>query len=203
MKIEKTLLLALSWVATGVDGTNPDGWETCGGLAPALNRTACPTATATCCTQKWAPGDGNWGCVDWVNATCCGSGYTACPPGTTCQNTGEGWRTVSKCIPNANTDNVRTETGQPLMHESTGMKVPTPTTGVQVCKQGAPMPFSPIQPNVLILGDSVSIGYTPYVATLLQDVALVQHTPWYVRKNERTALEECSWQLVYKSIRGS
>jgi hypothetical protein len=32
--------------------------------------------------------------------------------------------------------------------------------------------------NVIILGDSVSIGYTPHVAAHLADKALVQHSPW-------------------------
>ena len=40
------------------------------------------------------------------------------------------------------------------------------------------MPFDEKRKNVLILGDSVSIGYTPSVAQQLSDVALVQHTPW-------------------------
>ena len=31
--------------------------------------------------------------------------------------------------------------------------------------------------NVLIIGDSVSIGYTPFVAEALKEVALVQHAP--------------------------
>ena len=32
--------------------------------------------------------------------------------------------------------------------------------------------------NVVIIGDSVSIGYTPIVAKALAPVALVQHAPW-------------------------
>ena len=32
--------------------------------------------------------------------------------------------------------------------------------------------------NVLIIGDSVSIGYTPWVAQHMGDVALVQHSPY-------------------------
>lgn len=138
----------------------PEGWATCGGLEPALNRTACPLATATCCQQHWAPGDGNWGCIDWANATCCANGYTACPSGSTCKDTGTGAAVVTECVPNDST------------------QVPQPTAGKQVCKQGAPIPFSSSLPNVLVLGDSVSIGYTPYVANVLADVALVQHSPW-------------------------
>ena len=223
MKFSISSLLFLS--ATATTSALPDGWETCGGLEPALNRTACPTATATCCTQKWAPGEGTWGCIDWKDATCCSNGYTACPSGTTCKDTGSGWGTVSECVPSADTGAVKGDSNSVV-------KVPTPTAGKQVCKQGAPNPFSTSLPNVrstkrddqrcrgrrrrrrcctacdppserytrglcsysdlllvascarawfvqvLILGDSVSIGYTPYVAEVMAAEALVQHTPW-------------------------
>jgi len=33
-------------------------------------------------------------------------------------------------------------------------------------------------PNVVLLGDSVSIGYFPKVAALMNGTALVQHSPW-------------------------
>ena len=36
------------------------------------------------------------------------------------------------------------------------------------------------QPNCIILGDSVSIGYFPAVAAALKDECLVQHAPWDV-----------------------
>ena len=39
-----------------------------------------------------------------------------------------------------------------------------PGGGRQVCKSGGPLPFSTTEPNVVVLGDSVSIGYTPKVA---------------------------------------
>ena len=52
------------------------------------------------------------------------------------------------------------------------------------CKPGPPLPPSPTLKNVLIIGDSVSIGYTSYaspnVPELLSDVALAQHGPWDV-----------------------
>jgi hypothetical protein len=51
-------------------------------------------------------------------------------------------------------------------------------TGKQVCKQGAPLPFDAKRKNVLVVGDSVSIGYTPFVAELMSAKALVQHSPW-------------------------
>ena len=166
----KRVLLIASMSATAAV---PDGWATCGGLEPSLNRTACPSATATCCKQNWAPGEGNWGCIDFVNATCCSNGYTACPFGTTCKDTGSSWAVVTECVPNQILHDSRRD-----VRASNRAGVPTPTAGKQVCKQGAPLPFSSTLSNVLILGDSVSIGYTPYVADILADVALVQHSPW-------------------------
>jgi hypothetical protein len=136
----------------------PEGWATCGGLEAQLDNVACPTATATCCTQQWSPSTGNWGCIDWVNATCCKNGYTACPSGYTCKDAGSSWSTVTTCVP--------TMTG------------PATVPGKQVCKQGAQMPFSDTLKNVVIIGDSVSIGYTPFVANALAAEALVQHSPW-------------------------
>ena len=50
--------------------------------------------------------------------------------------------------------------------------------GQEVCKQGAPLPFDTVRKNVIIMGDSVSIGYAPVVADMLAEVALVQHSPW-------------------------
>lgn len=50
--------------------------------------------------------------------------------------------------------------------------------GVAVCKYGPPLPASPTLKNVLVIGDSVSIGYTPFVAKALSAVAVVQHAPW-------------------------
>lgn len=52
------------------------------------------------------------------------------------------------------------------------------TVGLSVCKSGAPLPMSKQLPNVLIIGDSVSIGYTPLVASAMKKVALVQHSPF-------------------------
>ncbi len=53
-----------------------------------------------------------------------------------------------------------------------------PVQGKCVCKPGPPLAASTTLKNVLVIGDSVSLGYTPVVAALLEDVALVQHAPW-------------------------
>ena len=135
----------------------PAGWKTCGGLPDALENVACPS-TATCVRQKWSPSNGSWGCVDGVGAVSCGD-YTACPAGTKCVNSGSGWQVVSSCV---------------STKDPSAPAVP----GVQVCKQGAPLPMATGKKNVLILGDSVSIGYTPFVNAALSDVAFVQHSPW-------------------------
>ena len=43
---------------------------------------------------------------------------------------------------------------------------------------GPYLPFSTTLKNVMIVGDSVSIGYTPKVAAVMAPKALVQHSPW-------------------------
>eukprot|EP00935_MAST-01C_sp_MAST-1C-sp1_P000703 g703.t1 len=107
------------------------------------------------------PSKDNWGCCPYPNAVCCGD-YTCCPAGTTCQNSGSDWRVTSTCV------------------AANGTKVGPGADGggQEVCKTGGPLPFSTTLKNVVILGDSVSIGYTPHVATHLASKALVQHSPW-------------------------
>jgi hypothetical protein len=104
----------------------------------------------TVCAARYS-GNGE-GCCTYENATCCPNGQTCCPAGTTCQDTG-----------------VRTVCAGAAANE---------TVGLSVCKSGADSPFSTDLPNVLIIGDSVSIGYTPLVATAMAKVALVQHSPF-------------------------
>ena len=136
-------------------------FTTCGDLSPMYNRTACNLETSSCCQQKWNPEDGHWGCIDYVNAVCCPNGYTACPENTTCQLKEKGeepYNDVYECIKD-NQDKFYAKS---------------------VCKTGAPLLLSKTKANVLILGDSISIGYTPYVAESLNDLALVQHTPYEV-----------------------
>jgi hypothetical protein len=168
------MMLLPAFASLLMSPSSPLGWVTCGGLPRNLSSTACPP-TATCCHQKWAPGPGNWGCIDnaawpqiaaeesWQTkvppaAVCCANNYTACPGGHTCNDTGHGPMVVTDCLPAAG---------------ATGA-----VAGKQVCKQGAQRPFSTTRPNVLVVGDSVSIGYTPYVAEALAAEALVQHSPW-------------------------
>lgn len=139
-----------------------DAWYTCGGLEHDISHTACPNATATCCKQGWVPSTGTWGCCPYPEAVCCSNGYTCCPKGTTCRDSGRGWSTTTTCI------------------DAKARAIPPGADGggQQVCKTGGPLPFSTTKKNVIILGDSVSIGYTPNVAAIMNDTALVQHSPW-------------------------
>ena len=95
------------------------------------------------------------GCCPLENAVCCSNGQTCCPAGTTCAESGT---YLTKCMKG-------------------GAEV---EAGLSVCKPGAPNPMSTTLPNVLIIGDSVSIGYTPHVTAHMAKVALVQHSPFDV-----------------------
>lgn len=139
------------------------GWTTCGSLLDAYNHTACPV-TASCATQKWMPSPGNWGCCPYPGSVSCGD-YTCCPQGSTCNNT--------------NTENASWSVRSSCVYQNGTVAPPgSEGGGLQVCKTGGPVPFSNTKKNVIILGDSVSIGYEPKVSALMADIALVQHSPW-------------------------
>jgi len=53
-----------------------------------------------------------------------------------------------------------------------------PVQGKCVCKPGPPLAASTTLKNVLVIGDSVSLGYTPVLTKLMEKTALVQHAPW-------------------------
>lgn len=157
----RSTALSLNLVVAAL-GEATEQWATCGGLNHNYSRASCPTEKATCCKQKWMPDDGAWGCCPYADAVCCGNGYTCCPKGTTCEDSGRGPQTVTTCV-----------------DASGGKKAPgSDGGGQQVCKTGGPIPFSKTLKNVIILGDSVSIGYFPKVAAHMAGEALVQHSPW-------------------------
>jgi hypothetical protein len=118
------------------------------------------------------------GCCPYENAICCNNNMTCCPAGSQCEV--HGWQ--STCI------------GAP----------PAKTVGQPVCKPGAPLPFSKTLPNVLIIGDSVSIGYTPKVSAHMAPIALVQHSPWDLRDGgaEETAYGVTCLQYMLRSPTG-
>ena len=132
--------------------------------APSLGQ-AMVCHTGTVCAAAYS---GNrQGCCPYDEAVCCPNKQTCCPAGTSCNDTGT---YLTQCVP--------AKGGQP-------------TAGRSVCKPGAHLPPSTALPNVLIIGDSVSIGYTPPVAAHMAKVALVQHSPWDVMDGgaEETACE--------------
>jgi hypothetical protein len=118
------------------------------------SETRCPDSQ-TCSPNGFSAG-GGWGCCPWTNAVSCPSGFACCPEGSTCTLvSGSGYGTIYQCT-NAS----------------------PPTISKCPCKPGMPSPPSTTLKNVLIIGDSLTIGYTPAVAANLSDIALVQHAPW-------------------------
>lgn len=118
------------------------------------NETHCPN-DATCCPAHFSVS--GMGCCPLKNAVCCSSYGQCCPSGTKCvPQSGTGYDEVFTCVAN-------------------GVNV---SDALSTCKPGPSLPFAPNLKNVLIVGDSVSIGYTPFVASVLKDIALVQHAPW-------------------------
>ena len=95
------------------------------------------------------------GCCPYENAVCCPNNQTCCPSGSTCVDSGTYGTTCQ---------------GSSVLKNE--------TIGLSVCKSGAAEIFSKTVPNVLIIGDSVSIGYTPYVAKNMSAIAFVQHSPY-------------------------
>lgn len=118
------------------------------------SETRCP-ATQSCSPNGFSAG-GGYGCCPFPNGVSCGSGFACCPSGSSCTLiSGTGYSTVYEC------------TGA---NPQTTSKCP--------CKPGMPNPPSTTLKNVLVIGDSLSIGFTPPVAANLSDIALVQHAPW-------------------------
>ena len=112
------------------------------------------------------------GCCPYENATCCPNKQTCCPAGTVCEDSGT-YSTTCKAL--------------------NGSQLPLKQRiGKSVCKPGAALPLSKTLPNVFIVGDSVSIGYTPYVAKLMSNIALVQHSPY---DNSDGGAEETAYGL--------
>lgn len=67
-----------------------------------------------------------------------------------------------------------------------------PTAATTCCKPGPELPPSTTLKNCLIIGDSVSIGYTPYVTRALQDVCQVQHGPWDIHDGGASTIQYCT-----------
>lgn len=130
----------------------------------------CP-ATQTCAPNGFSMAN-HLGCCPAANAVSCND-YQCCPSGTTCVlNRGSNYGAVYDCV----------AAGAPNV------------TSRCACKPGPPLPMDSKRKNVLIIGDSLSIGYTPPVAALLADIALVQHAPWDTQDGgaeESSYFEQC------------
>ena len=119
------------------------------GQCPTGINTACPSS-ATCCPIFMSLS--GYGCCNiGPDAVCCGQ-QACCPSGYTCINTPP---YTSVC----------TKDGQNI-------------SATQVCTPGAQHPPSTTKPSMIVIGDSVSIGYTPAVAADLNASIFVQHSPW-------------------------
>ena len=160
------LLPALALAGPWPNGTTFP--ESCDATRTGWSQTRCE-AGHTCCASQFS-GSGV-GCCPFEDAVCCANKLTCCPRGTRCEDTVQpgwpSWGAVTSCVPSV-----------PGSSNNTGASTAVNTTGACVCKPGPKLPMSATVPNVLIIGDSVSIGYTPFVAKALgAATALVQHAP--------------------------
>lgn len=127
------------------------------GTCPDGIHTACASdGSATCCPIFMS--QSGYGCCHLPNASCCPASSTTqgcCPSGTKCVLTGP---YAATCVPDAGGKNI---------------------SATQVCTPGALEPPSNFTvPAAIVIGDSVSIGYTPAVASVLTGKIAVQHSPW-------------------------
>eukprot|EP01064_Diplonema_japonicum_P012884 TRINITY_DN20230_c0_g1_i1.p1 TRINITY_DN20230_c0_g1~~TRINITY_DN20230_c0_g1_i1.p1 ORF type:complete len:332 (+),score=56.88 TRINITY_DN20230_c0_g1_i1:42-998(+) len=152
----QTLGLAIAMAAMGASQGSEWPQLCVAGKTP-YETTRCDSE-ATCCDAGFSVS--GKGCCPWPNATCCPGGYMCCPSGTKCiPKSGSSYSEIFTC---ENPDNTAVAVSK------------------AVCKPGPSIPMSTTLPNIMILGDSVSIGYTPYVASIMKTEALIQHTPWDV-----------------------
>ena len=126
-----------------------------GKVCETIHNTTCG-ASATCAKSAYS-GTG-WGCCPIPDAVDCGTPLgSCCPTGTTCSKAGSGWEIIVTCKP------------------ASASKPPSP--GVPACKPGALNRLSTTKKNCLVIGDSVSLGYTPFLTAALAADCVVQHAP--------------------------
>jgi hypothetical protein len=162
MSIASRLLLLFSVSSFSSAAADGASWDACpnqhGGPYSPWNTTSCPSSS-TCCGSGFNPSEVGC-CPLGSGATCCGKqpGFTCCPAGNTCVHaSGGGYGETFTCVPADGSAN---------------------STAASVCKSGPPLPMSTTKKNVLWIGDSLSLGMIPIVASNLSDIALVQHAPW-------------------------
>jgi hypothetical protein len=169
-RLPLALLLASALGAAAAPRT-PPAWSAC----PPNASTACEP-TATCCPMQYSRS--KYGCCHLEEAVCCDGSHTimptgdaiqnCCPKGYSCRQTGT---YSSVCDP----PNATTTTAPPVL-----------LPALEVCTPGPRWPpndptNNPSSlPSCIVLGDSVSIGYTPDVIASLNasGTCYVQHSPW-------------------------
>ena len=156
-------------------------WEACD-VAKGQAATSCPSASQ-CCKSEFS--GSLMGCCPWKDAVCCKNSLTCCPKGTRCSDfvptSWPGWGLVTTCVPStaaASESSWTTPAVGTASGTGAGTAIVANVTGKCVCKPGPPLQPSTTLKNVLIIGDSVSIGYTPFIAKAMSAVALVQHAPY-------------------------
>ena len=134
---------------------------------------------ATCCPTTYS--SDQVGCCPHTDGVCCGYAnmsihaktvMACCPKAHSCvfSSPYHPWAAsthpeIATCVPDADA-------------LPTGTTAAPNTTGIYPCKPGAALPPRPSPgKNVLVIGDSVSLGWTPPLTELLKADALVQHSP--------------------------
>lgn len=151
VSLAASLIFPLAAVPTWPNICTPPG---------AAVETRCP-AHASCAPNAYSLS--GWGCSPHLNATICNN-FQSCP-------------SVCSCVPlhgNASDPNDLHAVFS-CVDAATGADFGVSRCS---CKPGAAAPPSPTLKNVLVIGDSISIGYTPFLQRELADVALVQHAPF-------------------------
>lgn len=120
----------------------------------------------TRCRNKFS--GASLGCCPLQDAVCCSNLLTCCPHESKCVDYlapgWPDWAVTTVCVP--------------LRHHGSAKFTWSSGLGVAVCKPGPKQEMDPKRHNVVVIGDSVSIGYTPFLAAAVRTEALVQHAPW-------------------------
>ena len=147
-------------------------------------------ANATLCKDRWS--DTNTGCCVLPNAVCCegalaagtqrGGHYTCCPQGSKCTK-GIG------CSP---------DTGA---RYACGPEQGQNCNASFVCAPG-PLPFDAAgAPVVLVIGDSISMGWTPQLKKLLAKTNFVTHSPAGNARSTSDMLQCMEYRTVTSDMR--
>ena len=174
--------------ATGTSSRDA-AWSVCP-LSPLI---ACP-GNSTCCPMAYS--GAYVGCCPHAGGVCCEPAITnsgaCCPAGYSCAH--ENGQAL--CVQDEATVH------EAAVHEAT-VHEQAPILATAVCKPGPPLPTAdgdetaaspatpqepgrrpaePKKPTVVVMGDSVSIGYTPFLTSVMAaEGVTVMHSPWDAR----------------------